>query len=122
MLVFDGDCAFCTTWVDRLRGRLPVFPEAQPWQWLDVGELGLSATDVRDSAWLVTAEARHGGHRAFTRLLIAQPRAGLRFAGHLLETPPFSWIAALGYRVIARYRHALPGGTPACAAPRWPAP
>ena len=39
-------------------------------------------------------------------------------AGHLLATPPFSVVAALGYNVIAKYRHRLPGGTPACALPR----
>jgi hypothetical protein len=42
----------------------------------------------------------------------------LRFAGFLLATPPFSIVAALGYNVLARYRHRLPGGTPACALPR----
>ena len=38
--------------------------------------------------------------------------------GQLLVTPPFSWAAALGYTLIARFRHRLPGGTAACALPR----
>ncbi|TPW92850.1 DUF393 domain-containing protein, partial [Schumannella luteola] len=41
ILIFDGDCAFCTTWVNRLAELLPRFPEAVPYQWIDYGELGL---------------------------------------------------------------------------------
>ena len=93
LLVFDGDCAFCTTWVQRLERMLPVFPEAHPWQWLDLDAIGLS-------------------------LLRIQRPFGLRFLGHLLVTPPFSWAAAVGYAVVARFRHRLPGGTHACALPR----
>jgi hypothetical protein len=33
----------------------------------------------------------------------------------MLATPPFSIAAAIGYRLVARYRYLLPGGTPACA-------
>ena len=46
LLVFDGDCAFCTTWVNRLEKLLPTFPTATPWQWLDLDPLGLSEHDV----------------------------------------------------------------------------
>ena len=118
LLVFDGDCAFCTTWTERLRGWLPVFPEAQPWQWLDLNALGLSRDDVTRYAWVLAGGRRYAGHLAFSALLRMQPRIPLRFAGWLLATPPISWAAAVGYSLIARFRHRLPGGTPACALPR----
>lgn len=118
LFVFDGDCAFCTTWTRRLEARLPRFPEAQPWQWLDVDALGLTHDDVTHYAWVLAGGRRFRGHAAFAALLRMQPSPGLRFAGHLLVTPPFSWAAAVGYAVIARFRHRLPGGTPACAMPR----
>jgi predicted DCC family thiol-disulfide oxidoreductase YuxK len=114
LLVFDGDCAFCTTWVDRLRNRLPRFPEATPWQWIDHQELGLSHDDVSNYAWYVTPSHQYAGHLAVSALLRMQRGFGWRFAGNLLATPPFSWLAAIGYRLVARYRHRLPGGTPAC--------
>lgn len=120
LLVFDGDCAFCTTWTNRLRSFLPVFPDAQPWQWLDLEELGLSRDDVTSSAWVLAGGRRYAGHLAFSALLRMQPRIVLRFAGWLLATPPISWAAAGGYALIARFRHRLPGGTPACAMPRPP--
>ena len=116
--MFDGDCAFCTTWVNRLRARLPVFPEAQPWQWLDLDALGLTHHDVTHYAWYLHRDRRFRGHATFAALLKAQHSFGWRFLGNLLVTPPFSWAAAVGYAFVSRFRHRLPGGTPACALPR----
>ena len=116
--MFDGECGFCTTWVNRLREWLPVFPDAVPWQWSDLESLGLTVDDVRDFAWYVTSRHSYAGAMCFAAILRAQPRIGLRFAGHLLATAPFSIVAALGYNFIAKHRHQLPGGTPACAMPR----
>lgn len=118
VLVFDGDCAFCTTWVNRLEAWLPRFPATIPWQWADLDALGLTAEDVRDFAWFLTPKHSYAGAMAFAELLRIQPRIGLRFTGNLMALPPFSVVAALGYNVISRYRHILPGGTPACAMPR----
>jgi predicted DCC family thiol-disulfide oxidoreductase YuxK len=114
LLVFDGDCAFCTTWVSRLEKLLPVFPETTPWQWIDHDDLGLSAHDVTHYVWLVTPRHHYAGHLAVSALLRMQPGFGWRFAGNLLATAPFSWLAAIGYHFVAKYRHKLPGGTPAC--------
>ena len=118
LLIFDGDCAFCTTWVRRLERTLPAFPQSQPYQWLDLDRYGLTLDDVTRYAWLVTPRRQFAGHLALSGLLRMQPRFGLRFLGWLIATPPFSWAAAVGYSLIARYRHRLPGGTPACALPR----
>jgi predicted DCC family thiol-disulfide oxidoreductase YuxK len=118
LLIFDGDCAFCTSAVIRLESLLPYFPEHSPWQWLDLDDFGLSKRDVTEYAWLVTSRQQFAGHLAFSALLRLQPTWGWRFLGHLIATPPFSWIAAVGYQLIARNRHRLPGGTPACAMPR----
>jgi len=118
LLVFDGDCGFCTTWVNRLREWLPVFPEAIPWQWADLDALGLDHDDVADFAWYVTRKHSYAGAMCFAAILRSQPRVGLRFLGWMLSVPPFSIVAALGYNVVAANRHRLPGGTPACALPR----
>ena len=116
--MFDGDCAFCTTAVNRLRAILPVFPRSSPWQWLEIDDYGLSANDVTQYAWVLTPDRQFAGHLAFSALLRMQPTIGWRFLGHLMATPPFSLAAALGYYLVARNRHRLPGGTPACAMPR----
>jgi len=118
LLIFDGDCAFCTSAVNRLKELLPVFPESSPWQWLDIDQYGLSNEDVTEYAWVVTSRRQFAGHLAGSALLRMQPTFGLRFLGHLIATPPVSWVAAIVYRWVARNRHRLPGGTPACAMPR----
>ncbi|WP_232466133.1 MULTISPECIES: DCC1-like thiol-disulfide oxidoreductase family protein [unclassified Diaminobutyricimonas] len=117
LLVFDGDCAFCTTWVNRLADWLPAFPESVPWQWADLDALGLSHDEVTRYVWFVTDHRQFAGHLAVSALLRAQPRLGLRLLGWLLATPPYSWAAAVGYHYVAKYRHRLPGGTPACQMP-----
>lgn len=97
---------------------LPVFPESQPWQWVDYEGLGLTRHDVTHYVWLLLDDRRFRGHAAVAALLRRQPSLGGRFLGHLLVTPPFAWAAAVAYALIARFRHRLPGGTPACAMPR----
>lgn len=118
LLVFDGDCAFCTTWVNRGAKILRTYPEAQPWQWLDLEALGLTRYDVTHYVWYLAGDRRYRGHAAVAAVLRAQRAGGWRFLGHLIVTPPFSWLAALAYALVARFRHRLPGGTPACALPR----
>jgi predicted DCC family thiol-disulfide oxidoreductase YuxK len=118
LLVFDGDCAFCTTWVNRGKSILPVFPASEPWQWLELDDFGLTRHDVTHYVWYLVGESRFRGHAAVAAVLRSQRSIGWRFLGNLIVTPPFSWAAALGYAFIARFRHRLPGGTPACAMPR----
>lgn len=114
LLIFDGDCGFCTTTVEWLRKNLPAMPAAEPWQFVDLEHWGLSEAEAAERVWLVTPTRQYGGHLAVSALLRHQPTAGLRFLGWVLRTPPFSILAALGYSLTARYRHRLPGGTPAC--------
>ena len=119
VLVFDGDCGFCTTAVDWLGRVLPAMPSVTPYQWAGLDELGLTAEEAAERVWLVSTDARgglhqYGGHLAVSVLLRHQPSLPWRFVGILLDTPPFSLLAGAGYALIARYRYLLPGGTPAC--------
>ncbi len=114
MLVFDGDCAFCTSsaaWIER---RLPADVRVAPWQILDLDELGLTEADVTTAAyWIDSDGAAHRGHLAIGRSLIAAGGAWA-LVGRLIVVPPVSWLAAPVYRLIARYRHRMPGATDAC--------
>jgi len=114
VVIYDGDCAFCTLWVERLRSRLTLFPRAVPSHSIEPDDYGLSATDLTTYAWYVTPTHQYAGHLAASALLRVQPQAWLRFLGWSIATPPLSWCAALGYRLIARFRHRLPGGTATC--------
>ncbi|WP_298226871.1 DUF393 domain-containing protein [Gryllotalpicola sp.] len=118
LLVFDGDCGFCTSAVDWLKRVLPAAPAAVPYQWADLAALGLTAAEAGARVWLVEGAQRYGGSRAVAELLRRQPDARWRLLGWLAAVPPWSWAAGLGYRLVARYRYLLPGGTPACRAKR----
>lgn len=113
-LIFDGDCGFCTSSANRVKARLGARVAIVPWQWADLSGFGISESQAADRVWLVEGDERFGGHRAFARILQLDRNWIVRLVGSLLVLPGISCLAAGGYRMIARYRHKLPGGTPAC--------
>jgi predicted DCC family thiol-disulfide oxidoreductase YuxK len=119
MLLYDGDCGFCTvtaTWLAR-RLRTPVL--VVPWQEVDdLGALGLSPAEVTTAVyWVDIYGRRYRGHEGVARFL-GLCRFPLPLAGALMTVPPVSWLARGVYRLIAQNRHRLPGATAACALPR----
>jgi len=114
ILIFDGDCGFCTGAVDWLIRALPAPPASVPYQWTELSRYGLTESDASERVWLVTATHQYGGHLAAAAVLTHQPVAALRALGWLGRIPPWSWAASATYALVARYRHRLPGGTPAC--------
>ena len=117
MLVFDGDCAFCTTAAHRMAARWTRPAQAVAWQRLGesrLDDLGLTTDEARTAAFWVDERGRlFRGHRAVAKALMAGSPAQ-RILGAALLTPPLSWLARPGYWVVARYRHRLPGATDAC--------
>ena len=116
VLIFDGECGFCTTaarWLHRwvVRGGSP---RVAPWQHLDLDELGLTEDQCRASVQWVGGDGEvASGHAAIAAAL----RGGhlvWRPIGALLVAPGFSWLAGRVYAWVAAHRYALPGGTPAC--------
>ena len=113
-LIFDGDCAFCTTTADWIAARLGDAASVEPWQHLDLDAVGLSEHDVTTAAWWIDAWGHpHRGADAIARSLIASGRPW-SIVDWPMRIPPVSWVAAGVYALVARYRHRLPGGTPAC--------
>ena len=117
-LIYDGGCGFCTAsahWVSRRwTGADP--PRAVPWQHLSaehVARLQLTPDDFARSAWWVDGDRVEGGFRAIALALVAI-HGPWAVVGRILLVPPVSWIGPPAYRVVARHRHRLPGGTPAC--------
>lgn len=118
MLIYDGDCGFCTTWANWIAGRWSVQSGARaiPWQFVNpqVAENSqLALADLKRSAWWIDGDLREEGSRAVGRALVA---AGGTWAllGQPILVPPVSWIAPFGYRFVAHFRYRLPGGTPDC--------
>jgi hypothetical protein len=107
----------------------------------DLPQVGLSRDQARRAAWWIPASptlvaaagpgpqgGRAAGERRRGSRRPGGPRAGHRaigwalracrfpwpLVGALLLVPPLSWLAALGYALVVRLRHRLPGSVPAC--------
>jgi predicted DCC family thiol-disulfide oxidoreductase YuxK len=115
LLVYDGDCAFCTSSA-RLLERIGPRTEVVAWQQIDLDELGLSEEAASAAVqWVDVDGTIRSGHEAVAAAL-ATAGGVWALAGRALVAPGISPIAAGAYRLIATNRHRLRGGTPACAA------
>jgi predicted DCC family thiol-disulfide oxidoreductase YuxK len=121
MLIFDGDCGFCTWAAEWTRRRLRPEGVVEPWQWVvDLEAYGLTRGDVSTAVyWIDPHGTVHRGHKAVAASLRAMG-GGWGLLGITLSVPPIRWVAAVAYELIARNRHRLPGSTPACRLPKKP--
>lgn len=114
LLIFDGDCGFCTTTAGWIERRLPDEVRVAPWQILELDEHGLTEHDVTTAAWWVDEDGGlHRGHVAIGRSLVAAG-GGWALLGRSILLPPGRWLARPVYALVARYRHRMPGATDAC--------
>ncbi|MDQ0312037.1 putative DCC family thiol-disulfide oxidoreductase YuxK [Kitasatospora herbaricolor] len=131
VLVFDGDCAFCTTCVNAAE-RYPRQTlasggwEAVPFQFADLAELDARAGGrgevtreraEREVLWVTPDGRVYAGAQAVARLLMRSGGAWA-YLGGVLALAPVRPVAAAVYRWVAANRGLMPGGTPACALPR----
>ncbi|GAA0477006.1 hypothetical protein GCM10009544_43770 [Streptomyces stramineus] len=117
MLVYDGDCAFCTTSVTYAEKYVRPDCEVTAWQFADLDALGVTRERAEyELLWITPGGAVYGGAQAVAKLMLSG-RGAWAPLGALLRLPPVSWAAHGVYRVIANNRDRMPGGTPACALP-----
>jgi predicted DCC family thiol-disulfide oxidoreductase YuxK len=114
VLVYDGDCGFCTTCV-RLLERIGPDAEIVAWQLTDLAGLGMTEAQAADAVrWVRIDGTVRSGHEAIAAALTSA--GGIwGIAGRALLLPGISWLAAKAYRLVADNRYRLPGSTPACA-------
>ena len=110
VLLFDGDCAFCTTCARALE---KIGPQAEivAWQLADLAELGVTEAQASDAVQWVSADGTvRSGHEAIAAVLTT---AGpiWKIAGRTILLPGISSIAAKAYRLVADNRGRLPGST-----------
>ncbi len=117
LLIFDGDCGFCSRCARFIARRMPSTAEVKPWQRLDLGAYGVTSEQTqREVVWVGTDGRIDGGAQAIAQLLL--DCGGVwKVPGAVLRVPPFRWIGAALYRLVATYRYRLPGGTSACKLP-----
>jgi predicted DCC family thiol-disulfide oxidoreductase YuxK len=114
VLVFDGDCAFCTRSAHVLE-RIGPDAEVVAWQLTDLAELGITEAQAAEAVQWVQADGTvRSGHEAIAGILSTAGPVW-KVSGRVLLLPGISWLAARVYRLVADNRYRLPGGTPACA-------
>jgi predicted DCC family thiol-disulfide oxidoreductase YuxK len=114
ILIFDGDCKFCSSsaraFVRMTKSRIPT----SPYQRTDLAALGLRLQDCEQAVQYVSDRGIESGHLAIAQGLI-DSKTIWSLAGYVLKWPVITSIAFVVYHWIAKNRHRLPGGTPACS-------
>ncbi len=128
LVIFDGDCGFCTSGINWFTRMFVGSFDAVPYQRNDLAELGLTTEQCRAQLqWVANrgSPSVFGAQRSGAQAVTAMLRVGGRerggaigvaawVAGVVASYPPVSWVAAGVYSAIAANRTRLPGGTPAC--------
>jgi predicted DCC family thiol-disulfide oxidoreductase YuxK len=117
VFLYDGDCAFCTKAARFLERRVRTTAKVTPWQWANLDGLGVSQADAEAAVIWVEENFRQDGPDAIA-VLLRRAQWHWRPIGWLLSFKLVSKAAWPVYRVVARNRHKLPGGTAACSLPQ----
>lgn len=118
VLIFDGDCGFCTTTANWIKKNSKVALEIAPYQWTELGQYGLTTEEATARVQVVVGDKVFAGHYCMSQLLLIQPNILLKLVGALMVLPGLDSISAKVYEWIAANRQKLPGGTPACKLPK----
>lgn len=114
VLVFDGDCGFCTWSVYQIRRFVRPHAEIVPWQLTDLDALGVTPDECMQAVQFVTSAGLHSsGSRAVAELFRHSPIPWPAL-GVIMDWPGISFVADRAYKWIAANRYKLPGATPAC--------
>ncbi|WP_236700401.1 thiol-disulfide oxidoreductase DCC family protein [Allosalinactinospora lopnorensis] len=114
VLIYDGDCAFCTSSAELAKRYLAPDIAILPWQ--NSGLTDETRARAEEEVLLLHPDGRRiwGGADAVAVLLLAGPHRWAWPMGWLLRLPAARAIGAAVYRWVSRNRHRMPGGVPAC--------
>lgn len=114
MLIFDGDCGFCTASVVAVRRLVRPRCEIAPWQQTSIAPLGISVEECMAAVQFIDQDGSvTSGSRAVMAMLRTAPQPW-PLIGLVGDLPGIAWVAAKAYRWVAANRYRLPGSTPAC--------
>jgi predicted DCC family thiol-disulfide oxidoreductase YuxK len=111
VLIFDGECGFCTWCAEWADWRLPPGATTMPWQGVDTpSAYGLTREELAEAAYWIDGRGRpHRGHLAVAETFRAIGGVW-GIVGDLIRARWVSPIAAGVYEVVSHNRSNLPGG------------
>lgn len=116
-LLFDDDCGFCWRAIEWMQARGVFYrTHVTPWQWVPTERLPVDPDRLGHEVVLVRDAEVFGGAQA---LAVCMTTGSSRWPwlGRFLLLPVVRQVAAAGYRLVARNRHRMPGGTTTCRVP-----
>ena len=114
-LIWDGDCAFCARCVQFIQRRIRTSATIVAHQKADLKVLGLTTEQCNQALQWVNSDGRiRSGSRAVAELL-KTANGAWPVLGVLIDLPIIRIISSAIYKLIAKNRQHLPGGTAACA-------
>ena len=114
-LIWDGDCAFCARCVQFIQRRIRTSATIVAHQKADLKVLGLTTEQCNQALQWVNSDGRiRSGSRAVAEFLKTANYAW-PVLGVLIDLPIIRIISSAIYKLIAKNRQHLPGGTAACA-------
>lgn len=104
LLIFDGDCGFCRTWIDHWKTLTAGSVDYAPYQEVARRFPGIDEARFRRAVQLVMPDGRvtQGAGAVFLSLRDVPGRGWLDRAYRAV--PPFRWVAEAGYRTVAAHR------------------
>ena len=114
-LIWDGDCAFCARCVGFIERRVKTEAKIVAHQKADLVQLRLTTEQCSAALqWVFRDSTIRSGSRAVAALLRSS-NFGWAILGVAIDLPVVRLISSAIYKVIAKNRQHLPGGTAACA-------
>jgi len=113
IVIYDGDCAFCSSAARFAQAKVAKNLKYQAYQLSDLVSLNLTEAECQRALQMIIDDKKFSAEKAVIELL----RYGnlfYRSLAMILSLPILRLLTRIGYRLIAKYRHRLPGGTPTC--------
>ena len=114
IVIYDGDCAFCSSAARFAQRR--VAPELiySPYQFSELAKYGITTAQAQSSLKFVTDSGEVLSAHVAVSQIMQNGNKFWKLLGIITTLPIIRSLADLGYRLTAKYRHKLPGGTPTC--------
>ncbi|RRD05019.1 DUF393 domain-containing protein [Arachnia propionica] len=115
VILYDADCGFCSMSIQVATSRM-VRTRMRPLmvQRADLGRWGLDRAACLELLHVVDARGRVRIGSDAVAAILQSSRLPWPIAGLVLRSPGVRRLSQWVYRIVARNRHRLPGGTPTC--------
>jgi len=114
LVIYDGDCAFCSTAARFAQRKVAPTLSYSPYQRTDLTKYGISTVEAQSSLKFVKTNGEVVSAQKAVSQIMKCGNSFWKAFGVITELPGINLLAALGYKLTAKYRHKLPGGTPTC--------